>query len=55
MTYSQTDRQTYRQTDRQTVKTDHGGPRQSPKTSRDTPQIAAFSFVHSLTGVKLGR
>ena len=29
---------------------DHGGPRQSPKTSRDTPQIAAFSFVHSLTG-----
>ena len=32
---------------------DHGGPRQSPKISQDTPQIAAFSFVHSLISVFL--
>ena len=29
---------------------DHGGPFQSPKTSRDTPKRTEFSFVHTLRG-----
>ena len=29
---------------------DHGGPSQSPKTSRDTPKGTKFSFVHALRG-----